>query len=142
MSKITQQTRDAAYQAVLPLAQNREERAFEALRGRLAGLTAGEVAEATGLPLNGARSALTYLLEGRRVVVLGKRDCTAPNTSKTVKAAVLREELKRRHLTPTRDHLTRVGKKKSQVAVTAVARELAGFVWAIARQVKPQAAVA
>ena len=30
-------------------------------------------------------------------------------------------------------HLTRVGKKKSQVAVTAVARELAGFVWAIAR---------
>jgi len=34
-------------------------------------------------------------------------------------------------------HLTRVGKKKSQVAVTAVARELTGFVWAIARQVKP-----
>jgi transposase len=37
-------------------------------------------------------------------------------------------------------HLTRVGKKKSQVAVTAVARELAGFVWAIARQVKPRPA--
>jgi transposase len=37
-------------------------------------------------------------------------------------------------------HLTRVGKKKSQVAVTAVARELSGFVWAIARQVKPHAA--
>src|ERR1035437_5370394 len=37
-------------------------------------------------------------------------------------------------------HLTRVGKKKSQVAVTAVARELTGFVWAIARQVKPVAA--
>ena len=37
-------------------------------------------------------------------------------------------------------HLTRVGNKKSQVAVTAVARELAGFVWAIARQVKPVAA--
>jgi transposase len=35
-------------------------------------------------------------------------------------------------------HLTRVGKKKSQVAVTAVARELAGFVWAIARQVQPR----
>ena len=34
-------------------------------------------------------------------------------------------------------HLTRTGKKKAQVAVTAVARELAGFVWAIARQVKP-----
>ena len=37
-------------------------------------------------------------------------------------------------------HLTRVGKKKSQVAVTAVARELAGFVWAIARQVQPRPA--
>jgi len=37
-------------------------------------------------------------------------------------------------------HLTRVGKKKSQVAVTAVARELSGFVWAIARQVKPHPA--
>ena len=37
-------------------------------------------------------------------------------------------------------HLTRVGKKKSQVAVTAVARELAGFVWAIACQVQPRAA--
>jgi transposase len=37
-------------------------------------------------------------------------------------------------------HLTRVGKKKSQVAVTAVARELTGFVWAIARQVQPKAA--
>ena len=35
-------------------------------------------------------------------------------------------------------HLTRVGKKKSQVAVTAVARELTGFVWAIACQVKPR----
>lgn len=34
-------------------------------------------------------------------------------------------------------HLTTVGRKKSQVAVTAVARELGGFVWAIARLVKP-----
>ena len=34
-------------------------------------------------------------------------------------------------------HLTRVGRKKSQVAVTAVARELSGFVWAIARLVPP-----
>jgi len=34
-------------------------------------------------------------------------------------------------------HLTRVGRKKSQVAVTAVARELSGFVWAIARLVQP-----
>jgi hypothetical protein len=38
-------------------------------------------------------------------------------------------------------HLTRVGKKKSQVAVTAVARELTGFVWAIARQVEPLATI-
>ena len=35
-------------------------------------------------------------------------------------------------------HLTRVGRKKSQVAVTAVARELSGFVWAIARQIPPR----
>ncbi len=35
-------------------------------------------------------------------------------------------------------HLTRVGKKKAQVAVTAVARELSGFVWAIARQTAPR----
>ena len=34
-------------------------------------------------------------------------------------------------------HLTRVGRKKSQVAVTAVARELSGFVWAIGRLVQP-----
>jgi len=37
-------------------------------------------------------------------------------------------------------HLTRVCKKKSQVAVTAVARELAGFVWAIGCLVQPRAA--
>lgn len=37
-------------------------------------------------------------------------------------------------------HLTRVGKKKSQVAVTAVARELAGFVWAIGSRVEPRTA--
>ena len=34
-------------------------------------------------------------------------------------------------------HLTRTGRKKSVVAVTALARELCGFVWAIARQVQP-----
>jgi transposase len=43
-------------------------------------------------------------------------------------------------LHPRYQHLTRVGKKKSQVAVTAVARELAGFVWAIARRVQPRPA--
>lgn len=85
---ITRQTRDAAYQAVLPLAANRQEKAFEALRGRLGGLTAGEVAEATGLPLNGARSALTELMGSGRVTIMGKRVCTAANTSKRTKAAV------------------------------------------------------
>jgi len=38
-------------------------------------------------------------------------------------------------------HLTRIGRKKSQVAVTAVARELSGFVWAIGRLVHPLATV-
>jgi transposase len=34
--------------------------------------------------------------------------------------------------------LTGTGRKKSQVAVTALARELSGFVWAIAREVQPR----
>jgi transposase len=34
-------------------------------------------------------------------------------------------------------HLTGVGRKKSQVAAAALGRELAGFVWAIGRMVKP-----
>jgi len=36
-------------------------------------------------------------------------------------------------------HLTGVGRKKSQVAAAALGRELAGFVWAIGRMVKPHA---
>jgi transposase len=36
-------------------------------------------------------------------------------------------------------HLTGVGKKKSPVAAAALGRELAGFVWAIGRMVKPRA---
>jgi transposase len=39
-------------------------------------------------------------------------------------------------------HLTGVGRKKSQVAAAALGRELAGFVWAIGRMVKPRAATA
>jgi transposase len=35
-------------------------------------------------------------------------------------------------------HLTRVGRKKPQVAAAALGRELAGFVWAIGRMVKPR----
>jgi len=38
-------------------------------------------------------------------------------------------------------HLTRVGKKKSQVAVTALARELSGFVWAIGCRVEPRVVI-
>jgi len=34
-------------------------------------------------------------------------------------------------------HLLGVGRKKPQVAAAAIARELSGFVWAIARQVQP-----
>ena len=37
-------------------------------------------------------------------------------------------------------HLTGVGRKKAQVAAAALGRELAGFVWAIGRMVKPHAA--
>jgi transposase len=37
-------------------------------------------------------------------------------------------------------HLTGVGRKKSQVAAAALGRELAGFVWAIGRMVAPRAA--
>lgn len=88
MNKLTEQTRDAAYQRILPLAQNREERAFQALREHPGGLTAGEVAEVTGLPLNGARSALTTLLDNNRVTTMSKRICTSPKTSKKVRAAV------------------------------------------------------
>jgi transposase len=36
-------------------------------------------------------------------------------------------------------HLTCVARKKSQVAAAALGRELAGFVWAIGRMVKPRA---
>ena len=88
MNELTRQTRDAAFQHILPLAQNRQEAAFEALRLHPGGLTAGEVAEATGLPLNGARSALCELMDHNRVTVLCKRICTAPGTSKKTKAAV------------------------------------------------------
>src|SRR4051794_21480801 len=35
-------------------------------------------------------------------------------------------------------HLTTVGRKKSQVAAAALGRELAGFIWAIGRMVKPR----
>ena len=36
-------------------------------------------------------------------------------------------------------HLTGVGRKKSQVAAAALGRELSGFVWAIGRMVRPRA---
>lgn len=85
---ITHQTRRAAFQAILPLSMNRQERAYEALRGRIGGLTAGEVAEATGMPLNGARSALTELMGRQRVVVVGKRLSTHPGAQQKTKVAI------------------------------------------------------
>lgn len=88
MNKLTHQTRDAAYQHILPLAQNRQERAFQALRSHPGGLTAGEVAEVTGLPLNGARSALTELLNANRVQTLCKRLSTHAGAQKKTKVAV------------------------------------------------------
>lgn len=89
MNEITHETRGAAYQAVLPLAQNRMERAFECLRAHApGGLTAGEVAEETGLPLNGARSALTELFKVCRVVVLGKRLSTHRDAQQKTKVAI------------------------------------------------------
>lgn len=85
---MTHQTRDAAYQLALPTQQNRMERAYECLREHPGGMTAGEVAEATRMKLNCARSALTELLNVRRVTTMNKRVCTAPTTSKRVKVAV------------------------------------------------------
>ena len=45
-SKITERTRSAAYQSVLPFAHNRQEGVFECLRAHApGGMTAGEIAE-------------------------------------------------------------------------------------------------
>ena len=89
MNETTRETRDAAFQRILPLAQNREERAFECLRGHYpAGLTAGEVSEETSLPLNGARSALTDLLNANRIVVIGKRLSTHKDAQQKTKVAI------------------------------------------------------
>ncbi len=89
MNEITRETRAAAYQAVLPLAANRQERAFECLRAHApSGLTAGELSEETGLPLNGARSALTELLGNNRVVTIGKRLSTHKDAQQKTKVAV------------------------------------------------------
>lgn len=73
MNKITEQTRDASYQAVLPFVGNIQERVFESVRARNAGLTAEEVQESVGCSLNSARSRLTELTQAGRLVVIGKR---------------------------------------------------------------------
>jgi predicted ArsR family transcriptional regulator len=72
----------------LPLAHNRQETAYEALLAHPGGLTAGELAEVTGLPLNGARSALTELLGRQRVTVLRKRLSTHAGAQQKTKVAV------------------------------------------------------
>lgn len=88
MNKLTQQTRDASFQRILPLAANRQEKAFECLCEHAGGLTAGEVAEYTGLPLNSARSALTELLNANRVTTLTKRLSTHVGAQQKTKVAV------------------------------------------------------
>ena len=88
MNETTAETRRAAHQAVLPLAATQMEQVYERLREHPGGLTAGEAAEAASLPLNSARRALTDLLNRQRVTTMGRRICTAPGTSKTVRVAV------------------------------------------------------
>lgn len=85
---LTHETRREAHEAVLPRKANRQARAYDALRTHPRGLTAGEVAEATGLPLNGARSALTELMGSMRVEVLTKRLSRHAGAQQKVKVAV------------------------------------------------------
>lgn len=83
-NSITHSTREAGHQAILPFVGNIQEAVFEAVRGRHAGLTAEEVAEAVGCGLNNARSRLTELSKAQRLVVLCKR----PNKAETRRIAV------------------------------------------------------
>lgn len=86
---ITTATRAAAYQAVLPLAQNRQERAYEVLRAVApSGMTAGEIAESTNMGLNNTRSALTELLDRQRIVVLGKRLSSHTGAQRKTRVAI------------------------------------------------------
>lgn len=72
--RITHQTRDASFQAILPFVEGIKERVFEAVRRHHpAGLTAEDAAEEAKCSLNSARSRLTELFLVQRVVVIGKR---------------------------------------------------------------------
>ena len=79
-------------------------------------------------------AAWQYVAPARISPPLRKRQEGLP---KTVTDIAWKAQLRLSH---RYQHLTRGGKKKSQVAVTAVARELAGFVWAIGCLVEPRAA--
>mgnify|MGYP001612912653 FL=1 len=71
---ITRATRAAGYQTALPFIISTKEKVYEALRAVApAGLTAEEVAERVGCPLNSARSRLNEIFTAMRVVVIGKR---------------------------------------------------------------------
>lgn len=86
---ITTATRAAAYQAVLPLAANRQEKVYEILRAIApAGLTAGEIAELSTMGLNNTRSALTELMGRQRIVVIGKRISAHADAQRKTKVAV------------------------------------------------------
>lgn len=84
MNKITNDTREAGYQAILPFAGNIAEAVYEAVRLHHAGLTAEECQEATGIGLNNVRSRLTELFKASRLVVISKRS----NKAQTRKIAV------------------------------------------------------
>jgi transposase len=74
-------------------------------------------------------------------------NCRPPRVSRTVlarqeglpKAVTEAAWNAQRRLHQRYQHLTGVGRKKSQVAAAALGRELSGFVWAIGRMVQPRA---
>lgn len=90
-AKVTHDTRESGYQAILPFVGNIQENCFEAVRAHHAGLTAEEVQEAVGCSLNSARSRLTELFKASRLVVIGKRLNRAETRKIAVYAVPLQE---------------------------------------------------
>lgn len=78
--RITHETRDDSYQAILPLVGTIQMAVFEAVRASYeVGVTAEEASERAGCSLNSARSRLTELFNCSRVVVVDKRRNKAGN---------------------------------------------------------------
>jgi hypothetical protein len=82
MSRITQETREAGYQAMLPLSETIRLAVLAALRAHPEGMTAEEVQSATGYSLNSCRSRLTEAKACGLVEVIGKRP--SPRTGVSV----------------------------------------------------------